>query len=80
MRRAENVWGAIILTGAAVEAAALVGKRPDDTLSETTRRAFRVRTRPGAAVFALLWTSFAGWFLGHILRGWPFPGFRAERR
>jgi hypothetical protein len=68
------VWSGIILAGAAYEAYALVNKRNGDTLSETTRRAFRVRTRTGAVVFGVLWTSFSGWFLGHILWGWPFPG------
>lgn len=69
------VWGGIILTGAAVEAYALINKRGGDTLSETTRRAFRVHTRAGALTFGALWVSFSTWFLGHILFGWPFPGF-----
>lgn len=72
---ANIVWGGIILAGAAVEAYALLNKRSGDTLSEVTRRAFRVRTKPGAVAFGVLWTSFSAWFLGHILWGWPFPGF-----
>lgn len=70
---ADIVWAALILAGAAFEGYALVSKRPGDTLSETTRKAFRVRTRTGALAFGSLWTSFAVWFLGHILWGWPFP-------
>ncbi len=69
------MWGGLLLAGAAVEAYALIAKREGDTLSETTRRAFRVETKRGAVAFGVLWTSFSGWFLGHILWGWPFPGF-----
>lgn len=72
---ANIAWGGIILAGAAVEAYALLNKRSGDTLSEVTRRTFRVRTRPGAAAFGVLWVSFSAWFFGHILYGWPFPGF-----
>lgn len=67
------VWGALIAAGAAYEAYALANGRSGDTLSETTRKAFRVRTRAGALVFGSLWVSFSAWFLGHILWGWPFP-------
>ncbi len=69
------VWGGLFLAGAAVEAWALLNKRSGDTLSETTRRAFRVRTPAGALAFGVLWSSFSVWFGGHILFGWPFPGF-----
>lgn len=72
---ANIVWGGIILVGTAVEAYALMSKRSGDTLSESTRRAFRVRTKPGAVIFGVLWTSFSVWFLLHILWGVPFPGF-----
>lgn len=74
MTVADIAWGGFILAGAAYEAHALINKRSGDTLSETTRRAFRVRTKTGAAVFGTLWVSFSTWFLGHILWGWPFPG------
>jgi hypothetical protein len=67
------VWATLIAAGAAYEAYALISKRSGDTLSETTRKAFRVRTRTGALVFGTLWVSFSTWFLGHILWGWPFP-------
>lgn len=72
---AEAVWGGILVAGAAVEAYYLINKRDGDTLSEVTRKAFRVHTRPGALVFGALWGSFSIWFGGHILFGWPFPGF-----
>lgn len=67
------VWGALIAAGVAYEAYTLTTKRSGDTLSETTRKAFRVRTRAGALAFGTLWVSFSTWFLGHILWGWPFP-------
>ena len=75
METADIVWGGIILTGVAIEAYALLNKRDSDTLSEVTRRAFRVHSKPGAVVFGALWVSFAVWFGGHILWGWDFPGF-----
>lgn len=75
MAASDVVWGGVILVGAAIEAYALFNKRKDDTLSEVTRRAFRVHTRTGAVAFGALWVSFSGWFLGHILWGWDFPGF-----
>jgi hypothetical protein len=75
MAASDWVWSGIIVAGAAVEAYALANKRDGDTLSEVTRRAFRVRTKPGAIAFGTVWVSFSTWFLGHILWGWPFPGF-----
>jgi hypothetical protein len=74
MTIADIAWGGLLLAGAGYETYALITKRPGDTFSETTRRAFRVRTRPGALAFGTLWVSFSTWFLGHILWGWPFPG------
>jgi hypothetical protein len=75
MAASDYVWGGIIAVGAAYETYALITKKPGDTLSETTRKAFAVHTRRGAVVFGGLWGSFSVWFLGHILWGWPFPGF-----
>lgn len=69
----DAVWGGLLLVGAAYETYALTNKRSDDTLSETTRRTFRVTTPVGRAVFAVAWTAFSTWFLGHVLWGWPFP-------
>lgn len=74
MSTADWVWGGIIAAGGVYEAAALVNKRPGDTLSETTRKAFRVHSVGGKILFGALWISFSSWFLGHILWGWPFPG------
>ena len=75
METADIVWGGVILTGIAIEAYALLNKRDEDTLSEVTRRTFRVRSKPGAIAFGTLWGSFAAWFGGHIIWGWDFPGF-----
>jgi len=70
------IVGAIVCTAAAWETYALVNKRPGDTFSEVTRRVFGIkRSVVGRAVFAVGWTGFAVWFWGHILYGWPFPGF-----
>jgi hypothetical protein len=70
---AELVWAGILLAGAAFEGYTLANGHDGDTLSETTRRAFRTRTKTGALVFGATWMSFSTWFLGHILWGWPFP-------
>ncbi|MFD1657012.1 hypothetical protein ACFSL4_01860 [Streptomyces caeni] len=67
MTAADVVWGGLLAVGAGVEVWALRNSRPGDTLSERVRAWFRVRTRPGAAVFAVAWTAFAAWFLVHIL-------------
>lgn len=63
------VWGAILGTGFAYEAYALLSKRDGDTLSERTREWFRTRTKPGRLVFSLAWCGFSIWFLLHILGG-----------
>lgn len=67
MDTADLVWGGLLLAGAAFEAYALRNGRDGDTLSETTRRLFRVHTRPGKVVFAAAWLGFAAWYLLHIL-------------
>lgn len=67
MSAADVVWGGLLAAGAGVEVWALRNGRPRDTLSERTRAWFRVRTRPGAVVFAVVWCAFAAWFLVHIL-------------
>lgn len=63
------VWGALFAAGFAYEAYALLNRKNGDTLSERTRAWFRTRTKPGRAVFAIAWGSFAVWFLVHILGG-----------
>lgn len=76
MNESDFVWLGLILAGAAFETYALVNGRKGDTLSETTRSVFRVRTsRTGRRVFAGLWLAFSGWYLVHILHDVPFPGF-----
>ncbi|PZT70210.1 hypothetical protein DN402_31845 [Streptomyces sp. SW4] len=67
MTGADWVWGGLLTAGAAFEVWALRNATSGDTLSESTRRWFRVHTRAGAVVFAGLWTGFAVWFLAHIL-------------
>lgn len=74
MSSADWVWGGLLAAGGVYEAVALINRREGDTLSETTRKAFRVRTTGGKIAFGALWISFSSWFLGHILWGWPFPG------
>lgn len=70
----DYAWGGLILAGLAYEAYALADRRDGDTLSETTRRAFRTRTsKTGRWIFGIGWTAFAVWYWGHILYGWPFP-------
>jgi len=70
---ADIIWAALILAGAAFETYALRNGRNGDTLSETTRRLFRVRTKSGKIAFAVTWGGFSIWYLGHILYGWDFP-------
>lgn len=67
MHDADYIWGGLLLAGAAVEAWALYTLRSGDTLSETTRRLFRVNTRTGRWVFGVAWCGFATWFLFHVI-------------
>lgn len=65
------VWGGLIAAGVLYEAYALRNKRREDTLSEATRRAFRVHnSRTGKTVFVVLWVGFATWFTGHVANWW----------
>lgn len=76
MGTGEAVVGGILLLGGAWEAYALMNKRPGDTFSEVTRKAFQTkRSRAGRLAFGTTWVAFAVWFWGHILFEWPFPGF-----
>lgn len=67
MSEADYVWASLILAGAAYEVYTLRSKRDSDTLSETTRRWFQVRTRLGRTVFAASWVGFSVWFLFHVI-------------
>ena len=60
-------WGGLLVAGAAFETYALINSRDGYTLSETTRKLFRVRTRVGRLVFGVAWCAFATWFLFHIV-------------
>lgn len=67
MESADLVWGGLLVAGAAFEAYALKNARPGDTLSEATRRWFKVNTPVGRWVFGVAWCGFATWFGIHIL-------------
>ena len=67
MNAGDFVWGGLILAGAGFEVYALRNARQGDTLSESTRRWFRVHTKAGAVCFAVAWTGFGIWYLDHIL-------------
>lgn len=67
MTSADIIWGGLLVVGALFEVYALRNGRSGDTLSESTRRWFRVRTRTGAFVFGVAWCAFSVWFLIHIL-------------
>ena len=67
MNAGDAVWGGLILAGAGFEVWALRNARRGDTLSESTRRWFRVHTKAGAIVFAVAWAAFSVWYAWHIL-------------
>lgn len=67
MDSADAVWGGLLTAGLAFEVYALKNARPGDTLSESTRRWFRVNTPAGRWVFGMVWAGFAVWFGVHIL-------------
>lgn len=68
MEDADYIWGGLLLAGAAVEVWALRTAKAGDTLSESTRRWFRIKTsRVGRLVFAAAWAGFSTWYLLHIL-------------
>ncbi|MFI9154475.1 hypothetical protein [Streptomyces sp. NPDC053367] len=67
MTSADVVWAGLILAGAAFETYALRNARQGDTLSESTRRWFRVHTRAGAVAFGVSWAAFSLWYGWHIL-------------
>ena len=62
------LWSAWALFFAIYETVALVSKKDDDTLSENTRKLFRVRSsKAGRAIFTVILGGGAAWFLMHIL-------------
>lgn len=69
IKRGHIVWAALLLVGGAVEAHGIRHPGQGDTLSEVTRSAFSVHTRPGAAAFLLGWGGFAAWYTRHIVGG-----------
>lgn len=60
------IWVVLLVLGLVYELYTLVNGAPGDTLSEHLRSWFHVHTRPGRAVFLVLWLSFAAWFAVHI--------------
>lgn len=76
MTNSDIIWLALIAAGAAFEGYALRNGRKGDTLSETTRSLFRVKTsRVGRVAFGVSWLAFSLWYFVHILYDVPFPGF-----
>lgn len=69
MDTADLIWGGLLLIGAVIEIWALRTAKAGDTLSESTRRWFRVNTPVGSAVFGVAWVIFSVWFLVHIVVG-----------
>ena len=67
METADFVWGGLILAGTAFEVYALRNGRDGDTLSETTRRLFQVRSKAGKIIFTGAWLAFTVWYLFHII-------------
>ncbi|MFB8026004.1 MULTISPECIES: hypothetical protein [unclassified Streptomyces] len=62
------VWTLWVLFFSVYEAATLANRKKGDTLSENTRRLFRIHTsKAGRAIFTVGWLGFSGWFLLHIL-------------
>ncbi|WNZ14964.1 hypothetical protein [Streptomyces sp. 11x1] len=62
------VWILWTCLFALFETWALINRRKGDTLSENTRKLFRIRTsKTGRAAFTVGWLGFSGWFLLHIL-------------
>ncbi|MFI8206737.1 hypothetical protein [Streptomyces sp. NPDC085937] len=62
------LWGAWALFFVIYEAIALANKKDDDTLSENTRKLFRIRrSKAGRALFTVILGGGAVWFMLHIL-------------
>ncbi|MGX1268078.1 hypothetical protein [Streptomyces phaeoluteigriseus] len=62
------LWGAWALFFAVYETIALINRTEDDTLSENTRKLFRIRSsKAGRAMFTVILGGGAAWYLLHIL-------------
>lgn len=60
-----TAWAAFFVV---YETITLLNRRDDDTLSENTRRLFRIRTsKAGRAIFTIALAGGSVWFLLHIL-------------
>jgi hypothetical protein len=62
------VWGGLACAGLAYEMRAIRTEADGDTLSEITRAAFKVHTKPGRVIFTVTWLGFSAWFLEHICK------------
>lgn len=60
------VWAGLFGAGLLYEAYAIFNRPEGDTLSEKIRALFRVKSKPGRAIFTVLWAGFSVWFLFHI--------------
>lgn len=60
------VWATLFTAGGAYEAYGIFNDRKGDTLSECTRKLFRVQTRVGKIAFTGAYVSFSAWFIPHI--------------
>lgn len=62
------IWTLWVTSFAVYEGLTLANAKKGDTLSENTRKLFRIRTNKiGRAAFTVGWTGFSAWFLLHIL-------------
>ncbi|MER5831231.1 hypothetical protein ABT116_10425 [Streptomyces sp. NPDC002130] len=62
------VWALWTSLFALFETWELINRKEGNTLSENTRRLFRIRpSKAGRAAFTVGWLGFSEWFLLHIL-------------
>ena len=64
-------WLAWLAAFGVVEGIAILKKRWSGTLTEQTRKLFHTDSRKGRLAFAVTWSMFGLWFLGHVLHWWP---------
>lgn len=65
------IWSGLTVAVLGFEGYTLFNRKQGDTLSETTRAVFRTRSsKTGRRIFAVVWTGFSAWYLGHILDWW----------
>lgn len=72
------VWAAVTVLVLFLETVGILGRKPDDTISEMTRKHFHTDTPAGALIFGVAWVGFAGWYLWHII--WQHPSRRFNHK